>query len=486
MTEVPGAAKKIITGIDMSEDISPAPESMDPHTRQSMRKVAMTALAGTSIEWYDFFIYGTAAALVFPTAFFPADMPATVALIASFSTFAVGFVARPLGGIIFGHFGDRIGRKRTLVTALMMMGVATLLIGLLPTYGTIGVLAPLSLVLLRFIQGLAIGGQWGGAMLLVTESAPANKRGYYGAYAQAGAPVGVILANLAFLLVSGTVSEEAFMEWGWRVPFLASVVLIGVSMYVQLHLEDTPAFRELQKLQLEHPHQGEEIMPPGEAFEAVVAEKVPTSERSPVLEALRLYPGRIALAAGAFLSIQVVFYILIAFVVAYGSNSAGLGLPRDTMLAAVLIAATLQVPFQFMAASYSDRHGRKGVYLAGAVLSGLWGFALFPLIDTGNFLLIVVGITGGLGFLGMQYGPQAAFFTELFSTHVRYSGASLGFQVGAILGGALAPTIAVLLWKNYGIVYVSAYIALASLVTIISVLMLTETHGTDIHAVTDR
>jgi len=223
-------------------------------------------------------------------------------------------------------------------------------------------------------------------------------------------------------------------------------------------------------------------MPPDEAFEAVVAEKAPPGGRSPVLEALRLYPGRIALAAGAFLSIQVAFYILIAFVVAYGSSPAGLGLPRDMMLAAVLIAAVLQVFFQFWAAAYSDRHGRKGVYLAGAALLGLWSFALFPLIDTGNFLLIVLAITGGLGFLGMQYGPQAAFFTELFSTHVRYSGASLGYQIGAILGGALAPTIAVLLWNKYGIIYVSAYIALASLLTIISVLLLTETHGTDIHS----
>jgi len=467
----------------MTTNTSVSTESLNSEEQKSMRKVAMTALAGTSIEWYDFFLYGTAAALVFPTAFFPADMPPMVALIASFSTFAVGFVARPLGGIIFGHFGDRVGRKRTLVIALMLMGIGTTLIGLLPTYSSIGVLAPLALVLLRFVQGLAIGGQWGGAMLLVTENAPADKRGYYGAFAQAGAPVGVILANLAFLLISGAVSEEAFLSWGWRIPFLASVVLIGISMYVQLHLEDTPAFKKLVKLKEENPPQGEEIMPLDEAFEAVVAAKVRSSERSPVLEALRLYPGRIALAAGAFLSIQVTFYILIAFVVAYGSSEVGLGLPRNTLLSAVLIASAIQIPFQFWAASYSDKHGRRGIYLVGAMLSGIWAFALFPLIDTGNFVLIVIGISGGLGFLGMQYGPQAAFFTELFSTHVRYSGASLGYQIGAILGGALAPTIAVLLWNNYGVFYVSVYIALAAVLTIISVLFLTETHGTDIHAV---
>ncbi|MCB1670932.1 MAG: MFS transporter [Gammaproteobacteria bacterium] len=471
----------------MDADVISAPESLDPQSdaniRTSMRKVALTSLAGGSIEWYDFFLYGTAAALVFPTVFFSEDMPPIVALIASFSTFAVGFVARPLGGIIFGHFGDRIGRKRALVIALMMMGIGTTLIGLLPTYGTIGALAPLALVLLRFVQGLAIGGQWGGAMLLVTENAPVERRGYYGAFAQAGAPVGVILANLAFLIISSSVSEQAFMTWGWRIPFLASVVLIGISLYVQLHLEDTQAFKELVKLKHQTPHQGEEIMPPEEAFEAVAAEKTPQGQRSPVLEALRLYPGRIALAAGAFLSIQVTFYILIVFVVSYGTNTEiGIGLSRNFMLAAVMLGSAIQIPFQFVAAIYSDRRGRRGVYMLGAVLCAIWGFVLFPLIDTGSFFLVVIAVTGGLGFLGMQYGPQAAFFTELFSTHVRYSGASLGYQVGAIVGGALAPIIATLLWTEYGIVFVSVYIALAAVLTIASVLMLTETRGTDLHA----
>ena len=270
------------------------------------------------------------------------------------------------------------------------------------------------------------------------------------------------------------------MAWGWRVPFLASVILIGISMYVQLHLEDTPAFKALAARKEQVGDSGaEDVMPPEEAFEAVAAESR-TLRSSPVLEALRLYPGRIALAAGAFLSIQVTFYILIAFVVAYGSNAAGLGLPRNTMLAAVLIASALMIPAQFWAASYSDRKGRRGIYMVGAVLTGLWAYALFPLIDTGSFLLIVVAITGGLCFLGMQYGPQAAFFAELFSTHVRYSGASLGYQIGAIVGGALAPTIAVLLWTQYGIVFVSAYIMAASILTIGAVLLLTETSGADL------
>ncbi|MDA8656600.1 MHS family MFS transporter, partial [Luminiphilus sp.] len=372
---------------------------------------------------------------------------------------AVGFLARPLGGIVFGHFGDRIGRKRTLVVALMMMGVATTLIGLLPTYSSIGIAAPLMLVALRFIQGFAIGGQWGGAMLLVTESAPADQRGWYGAYAQAGAPIGVILANLAFIGVSSSMSDEAFMDWGWRLPFIASIVLIGISMYIQLKIEDTEAFRSLSDAQTD-----------SDTAPQVV-------ERSPVIVAIRKYPKRIMLAAGAFLSVQVTFYILIAFVIAYGMNSPSVELSRDTMLTAVLIAAAFMVPTQFYFSGLSDRIGRKSVYRWGAILTGVWGFALFPLIDTGSPILICVAITMGLLFLGMQYGPQAAYFTELFSTEVRYSGASLGYQIGAIVGGALAPTIAVLLWNNFGIFYVSVYILIAALMTLWSLSQLEETKG---------
>lgn len=433
--------------------------NQEQNQEQNMRRVAMTSLAGTSIEWYDFFLYGTAAAVIFPKAFFPQDLPTMVLLIISFSTLAVGFLARPLGGIVFGHFGDRIGRKRTLVVALMMMGVATTLIGLLPTYSSIGIAAPLMLVALRFVQGFAIGGQWGGAMLLVTESAPADQRGWYGAYAQAGAPIGVILANLAFIGESSSMSDEAFMDWGWRLPFIASIVLIGISMYIQLKIEDTEAFRSLSDAQTD-----------SDTAPQVV-------ERSPVIVAIRKYPKRIMLAAGAFLSVQVTFYILIAFVIAYGMNSPSVELSRDTMLTAVLIAAAFMVPTQFYFSGLSDRIGRKSVYRWGAILTGVWGFALFPLIDTGSPILICVAITMGLLFLGMQYGPQAAYFTELFSTEVRYSGASLGYQIGAIVGGALAPTIAVLLWNNFGIFYVSVYILIAALMTLWSLSQLEETKG---------
>ncbi|MEL0017667.1 MAG: MFS transporter [Gammaproteobacteria bacterium] len=430
------------------------------HSESNMRKVALTALAGTSIEWYDFFLYGAAAALIFPTAFFGEATPST-ALILSLLTFAAGFIARPIGGIIFGHYGDRIGRKKTLVIALILMGVSSTLIGLLPTYAMIGVTAPILLTSLRFVQGLAIGGQWGGAMLLVTESAPPDKRGFYGAFAQAGAPIGVILANLAFITTSSLVSEESFYSWGWRIPFLASAILIGISMYIQLNLEDTKAFQELQQRKQNIDTKEEQI------------------KQSPILEAIRKYPNRIALAAGAFLSIQVTFYILIAFLLAYGVSSAEIS--RDDMLAAVLIASAIMVPSQFIFSSISDRYGRKGIFMAGAILTGLWAYVIFPLVDTGNFYLIVLAISIGLVFVGMMYGPQAAFFTELFSTEVRYSGATLGYQFGAILGGAFAPTIAAFLWNNHGIFWVSVYISFASLLTLLSVMALTETYKTSLN-----
>ena len=268
----------------MNDSAALPAESPDEHNEKNMRKVAGTALAGTSIEWYDFFIYGTAAALIFPTAFFPADMPATVALIASFSTFAVGFIARPLGGIIFGHYGDRVGRKQTLVVALLIMGGGTTLIGLLPTYETIGIFAPLLLVLLRFIQGLAIGGQWGGAMLLVTESAPSNRRWLLWCVCSGWCAYGSDSREISrFLAIGATMSDDAFLSWGWRLPFLASVILIGISMYVQLHLEETPAFKELEAIKLRKRAEGSI-----KAVSEVVDPSEVNLDRSPILEALRI------------------------------------------------------------------------------------------------------------------------------------------------------------------------------------------------------
>ena len=433
----------------------------EPDAR-SMRTVAMTALGGTSIEWYDFFIYGTAAALVFPVLFFSDDMPRYVSLLASFSTFAVGFLARPVGGVVFGHFGDRVGRKAALVTALMMMGVATTLIGLLPTYAQIGPLAPVLLIFLRFVQGLAVGGQWGGAMLLVTENAPSNQRGFYGAFAQCGAPAGLVLANLAFLAVSGSLSDEAFMEWGWRVPFISSVLLIGLSLYVQLKLEDTEAFKELA-----------EASQPTEA-----------KPRSPVLKALTTYPKEIALAAGSFLGVQVTFYICVAFIISYGTDPEGLNIPRSDMLTAVLISTMFAIPANFFFGAWSDRYGRRGIYKLGAILTGIWAFVMFAMIDTGNWYLITAGLSISHIFISMMYGPQAALLAELFSTEVRYSGASLGYQLGAILGGGFAPIIATTLLLIFGSsMWVAAYIALANVLTWFAIHALKETDNRDLDKV---
>jgi metabolite-proton symporter len=428
---------------------------------RSIRRIALTALAGTSIEWYDFFLYGTAAALVFPKAFFPAQLPPVIALLASFSTFAVGFIARPIGGIIFGHYGDRIGRKKALVVALVLMGTATTLIGCLPAYASIGVAAPLLLIVLRFAQGIAIGGQWGGAVLIATENAPPERRGFYGSFAQVGAPIGVILANLAFLLMSTTTTPDAFMQWGWRVPFLVSVVLIGIALFVQLRLEDTVEFLELQRS--------------AGAKRRTAATPAP---RSPVLEALRTHPKQIALAAGAFLAVQVPFYILIAFVIAYGTGAAGPAVSRNTMLVAVLVGAVAMIPSLLLSAAWSDRYGRRGIYMAGAALLAVWSFAVFPLIDTGSFLWICVSLAVGQVFVAMMYGPQAAFVAEMFTTDVRYSGASLGYQLGAIIGGGFAPIIATALLAEYqDTVGISIYMAIACAITLWSTWLLGETAG---------
>jgi metabolite-proton symporter len=426
---------------------------------RSIRKIALAALAGTSIEWYDFFLYGTAAALIFPSAFFAADMPPAVALLASFSTFAVGFVARPVGGVIFGHYGDRIGRKRALVVALLLMGAATTLIGCLPSYAAIGATAPILLIVLRFVQGVAVGGQWGGAVLLATENAPESRRGFYGSFAQVGAPVGVILANMAFLIVSANTSPEAFLEWGWRVPFLASVMLIGIALFIQLRLEETVEFMRLKQS--------------GGATGAAAQSR--PAARSPVLEAVLTHPKQIALAAGAFLAVQVPFYILIAFVIAYGTGPAGPGVSRDTMLAAVLVGAVAMIPALLISAAWSDRNGRRGIYMTGAALLAAWSFAIFPLIDSGSFVLICVAIAVGQVLVAMMYGPQAAFLTELFSTSVRYSGASLGYQLGAIIGGGFAPIIATALLAKYqNTAGISIYMAIACIITIISTALLSE------------
>lgn len=415
---------------------------------RSVIKVAVTASGAAAIEWYDFFIYGTAAALVFPTLFFPADLPPLVAQIAAFSTFTVGFIARPIGGVLFGHFGDLVGRKRALSVALLVMGVATACIGLLPSYEQVGIAAPLGLVVLRFAQGLAVGGQWGGAALMAIESAPLARRGFYGSFVQMGVPLGLLAANLVFILVSQGTSNPDFMAWGWRIPFLLSVVLIGIGVYVHFRLPESADF---------------------EQTEAALG---PARQQGlPLVEVLRDHSRNVLLAGGAFVANNTCFYIAITYIVAYGAST--LGIPREILLNAVMISSVLMIPFLILCGGFSDRHGRLGIFMLGAVLAGAWGFAMFPLVETGSPILITLAIVVEMMFLSMMYGPQAALFAELFPVEVRYSGASLGYQIGSVVGGGFAPIIATALFAEFGsTLSIAIYLAAMCAISFASVLAL--------------
>ena len=420
-----------------------------PARVNSMAKVGLICVAATSIEWYDFFIYGTAAALVFPKLFFPATLSPLVAQLASFSTFAVGFIARPVGGALFGHFGDLIGRKRTLVVALVMMGLSSALVGMLPSYSRIGAAAPLLLVVLRFCQGLAIGGQWGGAALVAVENAPRDKWGFYGSLPQLGVPAGMILANIVFLFMTARVSPDAFASWGWRIPFALSLLLVVIGLYVQGQLEETPEF------------QG-----------AIQAADTPARPpRSPVLQVLARHPREVLLASGSFVAVNGSFYLLTTFAIAYGSTT--LRLPRSEVLWAVLVSAIVISPVIALAGAASDRFGRRAVYVAGGVVGMFGAFVAWRLIDTGAFPLIVLELL--IAFLGnaLMYGPQPALFSELFAAEFRYSGASIGYQLAAILGGGFAPMIATALIERFhASIYIAGYMAVLYAVSLISTLML--------------
>jgi metabolite-proton symporter len=417
--------------------------------RASLRRVVAASVVGTSLEWYDFFLYGTAAALVFGDLFFPGADPLVGTLLA-FATYAVGFVARPVGGVIAGHYGDRAGRRNVLVVTLLVMGVSTCAIGLLPTYETIGVAAPILLVTLRFVQGLGLGGEWGGAVLMVSEHGDQRRRGLYASWPQVGVPAGNLLAAGVLALLAAVLTDEAFTAWGWRIPFLLSAVLVLVGLWIRLRVEESPLFQQV--------------------------EETATRARAPLIEVVRSYPRQLAIAFGARIGTDVAFYVFTLFILTYATEQVGLS--KSAALNAVLIGSALQLVLIPAFGALSDRVGRRPVYMAGAVGAAAWAFAFFPLLDTGA---VVIAATGGLIFHALMYGPQAAFIAELFGTRVRYSGASMGYQVAGIFGGALAPIIAVALLAAWGSwVAVSVYVVAALAVTVVALVAARETAGADL------
>jgi MHS family shikimate/dehydroshikimate transporter-like MFS transporter len=417
----------------------------------SIRPVIFASFIGTTVEWYDFFLYGTAAALVFDRLFFP-NLDPLVGTLSAYGTFAIGFVARPLGGVVFGHYGDRRGRKAVLVWSLAIMGLATVLIGLIPTYDRIGIGAPVLLVVLRFLQGFGVGGEWGGAVLLAVEHSQGGRRGFHGSWPQMGVPAGLLLSTGVFAALSSRLPEREFLAWGWRVPFLLSVVLIGVGLFIRLRILETPSFEKVRAAG-------------GES-------------RVPLVDVFREHPREVLVGMGMRFAQNVLFYIYSVFVLSYGEKTLGYG--RDALLRGVVVAAVVGLVTIPLWAHLSDRVGRRAVFLGGATISLLLAYPAFWLMERGPaFVALAIVLGMNLGH-DMMYGPMAACLSELFGTRVRYSGSSLVYQLTSVFSGGLAPFIATLLLARYGPGAVAGYVMACCAITLAASWFAPETHRAEL------
>ena len=423
-----------------------------------LRKVVGASMAGTIVEWYEFFLYGTAAALVFGKLFFPQTGNELDGIIAAFGTYAVGFIARPLGGVVFGHIGDRIGRKSLLQFSLMLIGVSTFLMGCLPTYASVGYWAPALLVLLRFVQGFALGGEWGGAVLLVAEHSPNKSRAFWGSFPQAGVPLGNLVATIVLLVLSATLPEEAFLSWGWRVGFWLSVIIVGIGYYIRTKVSDSPIFEAAKAEAEEREHEGYGLV-----------------------EVFRRYPRGVFTAMGLRVGENILYYMVVTFSITYLAH---INVSTTEILSLMFVAHILHAALIPGIGALADRIGRKPVYLAGAALTMIWPFLAFPMFGSGEMMTVLAAILIGMVVHALMYSAQPAIMSEMFPTRMRYSGVSLGYQVTAIVAGSWAPLIGTALLREYDDwMPIAIYILVAGAISLGSALVMTETRGISLLAI---
>ncbi|OCZ50544.1 MFS transporter [Acinetobacter seifertii] len=418
----------------------------------SKARVLFASLVGTTIEFFDFYIYATAAVIIFPHLFFPASS-GSAAVLQSLATFAIAFIARPIGAALFGHLGDRIGRKATLVAALLTMGISTVCIGLLPTYTQIGIVAPLLLAACRLGQGLGLGGEWSGAVLLATENAPEGKRAWYGMFPQLGAPIGFILATGSFLLLSAAIPEQAFMQWGWRIPFIASAILVIVGLYIRLKLHETPAFQKVLDKQKE--------------------------VNIPFKEVVTKHTGKLILGTIAAICTFVVFYLTTVFALNWGTTK--LGYARGEFLELQLFATLCFAAFIPLSAIFAEKFGRKATSVGVCIAAAIFGLFFSSMLESGNTLIVFLFLCTGLSIMGLTYGPIGTVLSEIFPISVRYTGSALTFNLAGIFGASFAPLIATKLAETYGLYAVGYYLTAASLLSLVAFLLIRETKNDDVN-----